>query len=414
VNVLERLVGEHRAVTSGLASPAPWLIDAVDRRDVQRPERVSAEKALSLTPFRSAVTLIAETIGLLPFKVYRDLGDGAKVSARDHRAWRMLHDKPNPVTTAHRFWSTVATHLLVWGNAYIEKLRDESGLVTELWLRDPTQMAVEWNDVSKRRRFFEDTATGRKFWTDEQILHIPGWSVNGLTGESMVYRGRQTIGNAIAREEFEGSFYRRGAVLSLVIKHPGTLKPARGRPAQRHVLGALRRLGNAHGTPVLEEGATLEKVSPTLQELQFEEAQQRSRTEIAVMFRLPPAFLGGTTGDSLTYATVESNMIQFAQHTIQPYTTMIESAVAADTGIFPFQSWFPEFVLDGLLRADSNARAQFYRALTACGAIVPNEIRDRENMPPRDGGDEPLKAATSVAPSLDAGGDPLADNQATA
>jgi phage portal protein BeeE len=242
VNVLERLVGEHRAVTSGLASPSPWLIDAVTTGETYSGQRVSAEKALSLTPFRSAVTLIAETIGLLPFKVYRDLGDGAKVSARDHRAWRMLHDKPNPVTTAHRFWSTVATHLLVWGNAYIEKLRDESGLVTELWLRDPTQMAVEWNDVSKRRRFFEDGPSGRKFWTDEQILHIPGWSVNGLTGESMVYRGRQTIGNAIAREEFEGSFYRRGAVLSLVIKHPGTLKPGSGRPAQRHVLGALRRL----------------------------------------------------------------------------------------------------------------------------------------------------------------------------
>ena len=238
---------------------------------------------------------------------------------------------------------------------------------------------------------------------DETILHIPGWSINGVTGESMLWRGRQTIGNALARDEFEGGFYRRGAVVSMVIKHPGRL----GDNAVDRLKGMFssRYAGsrNAHQTPVLEEGASLEKVSPTLQELQFEEAQQRTRTEIAVMFRMPPSLLAGTTGDSLTYATVEANMIQFVQNTVQPWTTTIEAALAADAGVFPFQSWFPEFVLDGLLRADSNARSQFYRALTAVGAITPNEIRDRENMSPLDGGDEPMKnaAANDFEPAAD-------------
>jgi hypothetical protein len=125
-----------------------------------------------------------------------------------------------------------------------------------------------------------------------------------------------------------------------------------------------------------------------MSDLEFVAAQQLSRTDIAIMFKLPPAYLGGSTGDSLTYATVESNQIQFAQNTIAPWVNTIAKAVGADLGIFPFQSWYPEFVLEALMRGDHASRAAFYKTMHDIEAITVNEIRGRENMPPVPWGDE--------------------------
>jgi len=397
---LERLAGtdEHRG---GLAYPEEWLQEAFTTTASYSGQTVSLEKAMTLTPFRSALMLISETVGGLPLKVYRSDRDGEKTTARDHRAWRMLHDMPNPVTPAHRFWSTIVTHLMLHGNAYIEKLRGPSGVVEELWPLEPREMIVEWNQNSRTKSFRLTSQPGEptRRWTPESILHISGWSLNGLAGESILQYGRQTIGTALAREEFEGAFYKNGAVLQQVIEYPGQLNDTA--VERLSAIFKARYVGskNAHKTPVLEEGAKLNTIGSNLVDLDFEAAQQRSRTEIAVMFRLPPAFLAGTTGDSLTYATVESNMIQLVQHGIAPWTNTIESALSADRGIFPFASWFPEFVLEGLLRADSKARADFYESLARVNAITPNEIRARENMPPLPDGD--VLSAVPVAANAD-------------
>jgi len=382
---LDRIVGKPET-RSGLANPDAWLVDTLTAgSQTYSGQAVSFDKAMCLTAFRSAITLISETVGLLPFKVFRDV-DGDKFPQPNHRAWRMLHDRPNPSTSAHRFWSTAAGHIRVHGNAYIEKLRGPSGLVEELWLRDPRYMHVEWRDGLKQKTFWEESGPygQRRQWDEERMLHITGWSLDGLTGESILWRGRNTIGNAIAREEFEGNFFRRGATLASVIEHPGRLGDTAAKRLRDYFAERYGGGKNAHKTPVLEEGATLRTVSPNLVDLDFEAAQIRTRTEIAVMLGIPPSFLGGSTGDSLTYATVEANMIQFMQHAIAPITSAIEHAVSADPSLFPFASWFGEFDLNGMLRGDSTSRAAFYKTMSEIGALTVDEIRAMENRPPLD------------------------------
>jgi hypothetical protein len=119
---------ERRTLLSGLANPSEFLVEALSTgRTLSGAARDRRPKAFGLAPVWSAVSIIAETLGGLPLKVYRDIGDGDRVAARDHRAYRMLHDQPNPVVPAFRFWSTCAVHLLLRGNAFIEKLRGASG-----------------------------------------------------------------------------------------------------------------------------------------------------------------------------------------------------------------------------------------------------------------------------------------------
>src|SRR3954464_2659513 len=163
---------EERSATSGLMNPAGFLMDAFDTSSssVSAGTRVSVDSTLGLSPVWAAVKLISEDIGQLPFKVYRDVGDGEKEEARAHRAWRLLHDRPNSYTPAGRFWATVAVHLLLYGNAFIEKRRDETGMVDELVLLSPAYVTVKWwpllgdktflyqpgNVIEDRREFDDD------------------------------------------------------------------------------------------------------------------------------------------------------------------------------------------------------------------------------------------------------------------
>jgi HK97 family phage portal protein len=142
--------------------------------------------------------------------------------------------------------------------------------------------------------------------------------------------------------------------------------------------------------------------------MEFVAQQHLSKTTIANIFHLPPSYIGGAVGDSLTYQTVEGNRIQFATQAITPPVVNIQKWLGFDRGIFPFPSWYPEFGLEGLLRGDSAARAQFYTALSGIGAIVPNEIRALENMPPLPGGDQVAAASAPQQPAS-----PPADAAAT-
>lgn len=388
---------------TGLANPAGWLIDWAGGSRTSAGQNVNARSALGLSPFFAGVTLISEKIGELPFKVYRELDDGEKVVARDHRAWRMLHDQPNPITPAHRFWSTVAGHLLLWGNAFIEKVRDPAtGLVTELWLVDPSCVVVEWDSSLRMKRYRDDSSRPPRRWTDETMLHVTSWSMDGLMGMS-VLQCRASIGAALARDEFEGSFYKRGVMPSLLVQHPGEIGEEGVKNVKNSIDAAHAGAAKGHGTIVLEEGATAERLTMPLRDLEFVASQQLTRTDIAVLLKIPPAYLGGTTGDSLTYATVESNQIQFVQNALAPWTNAIAKSVSSDPSIFPFRSWYAEHVLEGMMRADAKSRGEFYKLLDEVDAITVNEIRASENKPPLPGGDRTrTEREADAAPAIEA------------
>jgi HK97 family phage portal protein len=133
-------------------------------------------------------------------------------------------------------------------------------------------------------------------------------------------------------------------------------------------------------TALLEDGMTFKPLSMPLADMQFVEIAELSRSEIAMLFKLPASYLNASTGDSLTYATVEGNQVQFATNAIAPVTNTIQKAVSADVSIFPFSSWYAEFVLEGLMRGAHSDRADFYKTMSRC------DIRGRRDHGERDPG----------------------------
>ncbi len=375
---------EYRNGSSGLSYPSEWLIDALVGPQTTSGERVTVRTSLSLIAVFAAVSKIAEEVGTKPLKVYHAVDDG-KEEAPEHRAWRMCHDAPNPLMSAHRFWSTVTGHILLWGNCFIEKIRNDSSLVDTLWLLDPARVSVEWSEQQHLKRFKYTAQSGEhRMLSEEDVVHVMDFSLDGIVGESRISRCRDGLGTALARKRFESTFYKRGAVMRGVIEYPGRIQNTQPlRESWTEVYGGS---GNAHQVGVLEEGASWKSVTMPLRDMEFIESAKLSNTEVAVLFNLPPAYVGGSAGDSLTYETVEGNAIQLQTQTIAPIAYNISKTLERDRGIFPFPSWWPEFEFKAAMRGDSKARAEYLeKALDpAKGWMVRNEARSVEGLPPDD------------------------------
>lgn len=391
---------ESRA--SSLSEPNQDLIAALGGDQVVAGERINVDSALRLTDVFAAVSIITETIATLPLRVYKRVGVDV-VETPDHRAAAMLGQAPNSSQPAHRFWATMAGHLLLWGNAFVEKLRDQNGLVSELWLLHPGCVEVQWNEALRQKRFVVHDQVGlqQRVLDEDRVLHVYGFTVDGHVGLSPIQQTRQQLGLAKARERFEGEVYGQKPFLSGWIGHPGQIRDTvKLRESWRAIYGGgdrgARVQAGRHGVAALEEGAEFHPLTAPLADMQFIEAIQASKTTIATIFHLPPAYLGGSIGDSLTYQTVEGNQIQFARQAITPVTTNIQKFLGADRGVFPFSAWYPEFALEALLRGDSGARADYYVKMAGIGAILPDEIRGLENMPPLPSGAGMTPAAAAV------------------
>lgn len=382
MGLLRRLRGpgmdEMREQRTTLANPSATLLDAFGVQSAIAGERVTQQKAMGLAAVFSAVEKISEAVGSLPLKVYRVVDDDDRVEARNHRSYRMLHDKPNEHTTAHSFWATVTAQLLLGGNAFLFKERGELDEVESLWIMDPSAVTVEWDGRTKR---FVTYTPKRREYGPEEVLHIIGFSLDGIVGCSRIAYCRETLGTALGRHRFEAEFYAQGGQFRGVIEYPGRL----GEKGTANLGNAMQNKhagpGQRHKVPVLEEGATFKTTGMSLEDMQFMENAQLSRSDIATMFNLPASYLNASSGDSLTYATTESNQIQFAQMAVAPITNRIGRAISTDPEILPLNVMYAEFVLEGLLRADMKTRAEYWGMMKATLGLDPEYIAARENIP---------------------------------
>jgi HK97 family phage portal protein len=372
------------APTATMDNPPVWLLDSLGASPVDSGKRVTVTNAMGLIPVYSAVSMIAECVGTLPFKVYRQVDDGVREEARGHHAWRLLNQKPNSSTPAGRFWSTVTAHLLLYGNAFIEKVGRGPNMELLLW--PPDEVEVKWWPHLGEKTFIRRPREmgARTVELDESdILHITNLSLDGIVGMSVIEHCRNPLGSALARDEFEGRFYRQGTVLSGVVQMKGSVKNPEALSRFKESLKALfSGSPRSHGVPVFEDGAEWKPTSSPLRDLQFVESQNLTATQVATLFKLPPNYLGGSSGDGLVYATVEMNQTHFALHAVAPIVNTIAEAVSQDPAILPQNVFEAEFVLEGMLKADAESRANFYEKLIGMKAMLPEEVRKLENMPP--------------------------------
>lgn len=185
---------------------------------------------MQMTAMYSCVRILAEAIAGLPLHVYRIEKDGSKVKATDHMLYRLLHDNLNPEMTSFVFRETLMTHLLLWGNAYAQVIRNGRDEVIGLYPLMPNRMSVGRDDAGRLYYEYQTTSDepsgqwSRIRLSPADVLYIPGLGFDGLVGYSLIAMAKSAIGMTMATEDYGASFFANGTAPGGVLEHPGTIK----------------------------------------------------------------------------------------------------------------------------------------------------------------------------------------------
>lgn len=338
---------------------------------------VTEETALTLTTVYSCIDLLSSTIASLPLNVYQRTKSG-KDKAIDHALYPILHDRVSKYMTSYAWRQTAVSHLLSWGNSYSEIIVDGGGRVDSLLLLRPDRMQV-WQNDDMSLTYIYSLPNGQTVkLPDYRVLHLHGLSFNGIVGYSPIDQARETLGLAMATQQYGAHFFANGASPSTVLTLTGTVGPDRAREISATWDATHKGLDNASRTAVLEGGAGITVVGIPPENAQFLESRKFSREEIASIFRVPPHLVGDL--DHSTFSNIENLAIQYVTYTVRPWLVNIEQQLATLFIERDRKKYFAEFVLDGLLRGDTASRNAAYALSRQWGYMSVNEIRERENL----------------------------------
>ena len=355
---------------------------------------VNERTAMQTTAVYACVRILAEAIASLPLSVYQTTRLG-KEKAINHNLYHLLHDEPNSEMTSFVFRETLMSHLLLWGNAYAQIIRDQNGKVLSLYPLLPNKMSV--NRDSRGNIYYvytrdsDETPSlagyGEFYLSNHEVLHIPGLGFDGLIGYSPIAMAKNAIGMSLATEEYGASFFANGATPGGVLEHPGIVKdPQRVRESWNSVYQGTK---NAHKVAVLEEGMKYQSISISPEQAQFLETRKFQINEIARIFRVPPHMVGDLEKSS--FSNIEQQSLEFVKYTLDPWVTRWEQAMQKDLLLPGEKSQYSiKFNLDGLLRGDYQSRMNGYAIARQNGWMSANDIRELENMnliSPEEGGD---------------------------
>jgi HK97 family phage portal protein len=336
---------------------------------------VNERTALQTTAVYACVRILAETIASLPLHTYR-YTDRGKEKALEHPLYYLLHNEPNSEMTSFVFRETLMSHLLLWGNAYAQIIRDGRGQILALYPLLPDKMTVDraaGGEIIYQYR----TDRGTYLLRREEVLHVPGLGFDGLIGYSPIAMAKNAIGMAIATEEYGASFFANGANPGGVLEHPGVVKdPKRVRESWNAV---YQGSSNAHRVAVLEEGMKFQAIGIPPEQAQFLETRKFQINEIARVFRIPPHMLADLEKSS--FSNIEQQSLEFVKYTLDPWVIRWEMAIQkALFSTAEKKQYFVRFNLDGLLRGDYASRMQGYATGRQNGWLSSNDIRELENM----------------------------------
>ena len=346
---------------------------------------VNETTAMQMTAVYSCVRILSETVAGLPLNVYKYNDSGGKEKAFKHPLYRLLHDEPNPEMTSFAFRETLMSHLLLWGNAYAQIIRNARGEVIALYPLMPNKMTVDRDQngrlfYSYQRGAEDPGALGRSSRVNlapTDVLHIPGLGFDGLIGYSPIAMAKNAIGLAIATEEYGAKFFANGAAPSGVLEHPGTIKdPQRVKESWN---SAYQGSANAHKIAVLEDGMKYTPIGIAPEQAQFLETRKFQINEIARIFRVPPHMLADLEKSS--FSNIEQQSLEFVKYTLDPWVVRWEQSmcrVLFSESEKP--SYFIKFNVDGLLRGDYASRMSGYATARQNGWMSANDIRELENL----------------------------------
>ncbi|WP_428719130.1 phage portal protein [Undibacterium curvum] len=358
-------------------------------------KRVTVDSALQLSAAMACVRLIAETISTLPLGFFEKLPDGTRKTAANHPLYEILHNQPNADMSAVTFWETVLASMLLWGAAYIEIRRSGSRIIALDFLLPSNMTPPKRNRDGEIEFWYTDPGGQRRQIPESDMMHIPAFSTNGVSGISPIAYGANIFGAAMAADQTSAETFKDAMRSPGLVMMDSVLKPDQREDIRKHV----DKVSKSGSVMVLEKGAGFQQLTLNPADAELLASRQFNIEEICRWFRVPP-FMVGHAEKSTTWGTgIEQQMIAFLTFVLRPWCVRIEQGVRKSL-LTPAERsrYFAEFAMEGLLRADSAARASFYSAMTQNGIFTRDDCRILENRPPMGGNAAVLTVQSNMLP----------------
>lgn len=375
---------------------------------------VTEPRSLGLSAVYRAVALLSGTMAGLPFKAYRDLDDDTREPVRPTPR---LMAEPHPDLTDFEWRELLFVHQLLWGNAYVRKLRDQNGIVRELWLIEPGRVmvgrasdghkvyAVDATDLSGNQvRDLRDPNV--RPYTDLEILHFPLLGYDGIKGLSPIQAHRRGIGLAIAAEEYGERLYGSGSMLSGILSTEAKISTKDADDIKERWKAQHAGVDNAHDIAVLGAGTKFQPISMPPQDAQFIESRRFQVAEVARIYGVPPHLLMDTERSTSWGTGIETQTTGLVVFTMGAHLTRFERRYSR--ALLP-RPQYAKFTTAGLTRGDIATRMNSYATGRQWGWFSVNDIRRLEDMPPVEGGDEYLQPLNMVPLGTDTTPQPAPD-----
>jgi HK97 family phage portal protein len=336
--------------------------------------------------------------------------DNRKRIADNRIMYSVMHDTANPYMTAMAFRECLMAHILAWGNGYAEIVRNGYGELIALWPITPNRVTPVMISGEIKYQIQMPSGDPNIILPRDKILHVPGLGFDGFLGYSVVAMARKSIGLGMAMETFGSRFFGEGTHPGVIVEHPAKLSSEAHSNLKASLSETYSGLGNSHRLMLLEEGMKFHKVVVDPKDSQFLESRLFQIPEVARWFNLPPHKLKDLTKSS--FSNIESEQISFVTDSILPWLVRLEQnfnsqlLTESDRQYSGRGRLYFKHVIEGLLRADAAARGTYYREMFNIGAMSINEIREKEDLDPVEGGDvhlvpmnmQPLESAIEPEP----------------
>lgn len=369
--------------------PEQWFINSVGGGQMTSAgQMINNDTSLAISTVYDCIRIISEDLAKLPIGIFQEV-DGLKHKRKDNPLYDVLNWQANPETSAMSFWNTIIGHAVGYGNGYAEKVRDRNGQIESLWILPPNRVTPKRRDNGTLYyEFRQDDGHITEVSTDK-MYHIPGFGFDGIQGYNPVTIARESLGLAAGAEEFGSKFFGNGAKTSLAMTFPTALtEKAREnlrKSAEKQTSGE-----NQHRILLIEEGGDIKTLSLSQKDSQYLETREFSIEEICRWFRVNPNKVADLR--RATFSNIEAQNIDHVNDTLMPWFIRVEQAIRNQLMTPEEQTtgFFAKHNANALLRGDSKARSDFYKAGINDGWLTRNEVREFEDLNPVDGLDDPL------------------------
>jgi HK97 family phage portal protein len=364
---------------------------------------VNANSAMAIAVAWRCISIVTGMIGSLPWSIKQRIPDPdrpgrtIRTDATNHPMWKVLR-RPNRYQTSQQFRKHLQLHLLLRGNAYAYIVRSMGRIVALLPLHPDRCQPEAQKDASIKYRYTHPDQRQEVF-NQEEVLHLRGMTMDGINGLSVLTYARHSMGLSIRAEEAGARLFSQGNLTGGYFAHPGALGEEAYERLKEELASQYGGAENAHRIMLLEEGLKFERIGLSAVDAQFLQIRGFQRTDIGMFFGVPPHLYGDTEKTSSWGTGVEQMTIGFVVYTMTDWAkTWEEGFNFSCLNDNEFVDYYHHFNMNALLRGDLKARTEHYVSMHNIGVYSPNDIREKEDENPREGGDEyfvPMNMASS-------------------